>query len=662
MARYIHFYRKSLTFAQIFNNGPSYSTRNVLFSTNKYLYNTRGFHTFGLLNNEENNEKNQSSISIKQLYRTESAELNDIVRKVVSNVQKDEINAAIEIYNEWNQKNGFDDFVFLTLVNGLLKCKRIDEAKQIVTQFDSNSLKSRSNKDTHMILCSIFDSLSDHSDLNDMIWFVDNLIFSRKHVNRRVLEIIIKNVLRKHKDVDATFNLFDRIAQQFHVTPLSLVLTCELIKLNDIEKLEKLLEIISKLHGQVNGFYDMAFAFTICGRIDQAKRIFCSLETQDSNRFEYFINNLKLRRQVENLRNLLAATANCVSKECRANMYSALLELCAYEHNPRKIIANVCSAMNEEQIIPTDESIQKIRKLMKRTNSEIPKTWIQIQPNTDNTEVKLQALLNENNIQEANTILYDSLNSETPIQRNIMRYCLLRNAESGSIAIFDDLKLKFDSQTKIQLKFYTYECAAYIKAGKSEEYMKIIRNAKSGMDSKELAVSISERVIDMIESNPNIYEEYKDIALNFADKDVVKPICLAWIYNFVNNKNTSDNEMIWNTYLKRHPTIVCNQVTKILFQRNEGEKLRVFLNLDNLNKKYIAKSELGKAYSSLFDNLFYKGDYDTIIEELHKAILFLSLKDFKSNTLNRIKLGPDEFSKQFWSVINNSGNYIQSKK
>lgn len=112
--------------------------------------------------------------------------------------------------------------------------------------------------------------------------------------------------------------------------------------------------------------------------------------------------------------------------------------------------------------------------------------------------------------------------------------------------------------------------------------------------------------------------------------------------------------MIWDKYLKRHPTIVCNQVTKILFQRKETEKLRLFLNSDKLNKKFIVKSELGKAYSCLFDDLFFKGDYDTIIEELNQAITFLSLKDFKPNTLNRIKLGPAEFSKRFWSVINNS--------
>lgn len=462
------------------------------------------------MKSKENSKKNQPNApEVKQLHHIKSSE-SSVVEKIVENIQNGNIDAAIKIYNARNQNNSFIgiDFAFLTLVNGLLKLKRIDEAKQTVTQFNISNLKLASNKDTHMVLCSIFDSLSNHSDLNDLIWFVDNLIFIQKRCDRKVLEIIIKSFL-KHKNLDVTLELFGRMAQEFNATPYNRMITCELIKLDDIEKLEKLFAIVSKLHGQVNAFYDMAFAFTICGRIDQAKRIFCSLESEDLNKFEYFIDNLKLRQQVENLRNLLAATENCVSEECRAKMYSALLELCAYGNNANETIANICLAMNKEQIIPTDESIHKIIKLMKRTNNEIPKTWQQNQSNANNSEGRLQTFLNENNIQQANVILYDSLHSGIPLPRSIMKYCLSKNAESGNIAIFDDLMLKFDMQTKAQLKFYTYECEAFINAGKSEEYMKIIRSAKGRQNLKELAVSIPERVIHMIESNPSIYEECK---------------------------------------------------------------------------------------------------------------------------------------------------------
>lgn len=474
-----------------------------------FVYSSRsshGFHTFIQLNSQENDKKSTAT-SMKQLYATKTTKSGDAKRQFDANIQMGNINAAKEIYKEWNQKDGFHETPFLTLVNGLLKFKRIDEAKEIITEFKSNGLKSRTTSDPDAILCRIFDSLGNYADIDDLLWFVDNLIFNRERVNRQVLEIIIKSVLWKHRDLDATFNLFDRMACQFRTTPLMLVINCELIKLGDTERLEKLLTIATNLHGKVNSFYDMAFAFTICGRIDQAKRIFESLETEDAHKIESFINNLKMRRKVKDLNNLLVATENYVSKENRAKIFSALLELYAYENDADKDIVTICSAMEKEEILPTDESINKIVKLMQRKNIEIPKAWLQMQTNVNHLESKLQALLGENNMQEANKMLYDSLKSGTPLERNVMRYCLLKNGENGNITIFEDLKPQLDLPTKIQLKFYTYECQAYIKSGKSGDYMKILRTATKSGDLKELAVTISDHVIDMIESNPAIYDE-----------------------------------------------------------------------------------------------------------------------------------------------------------
>lgn len=149
------------------------------------------------------------------------------------------------------------------------------------------------------------------------------------------------------------------------------------------------------------------------------------------------------------------------------------------------------------------------------------------------------------------------------------------------------------------------------------------------------------------------------LAEDFAGKGIIKPICLAWIYNFIHDRNSADNDTIWNKYLYCHPTIVCNQVAKILFKRKEIEKLRQYLNFKNVQKPLILSAELGKAYSCLFEGLLYKGDNDAIIDELQKSLLFLSVKDFRPNTLNKIKFGSPELSERFWSVINNSPKVIE---
>lgn len=112
--------------------------------------------------------------------------------------------------------------------------------------------------------------------------------------------------------------------------------------------------------------------------------------------------------------------------------------------------------------------------------------------------------------------------------------------------------------------------------------------------------------------------------------------------------------MIWQKYLKYHGTILCNVFTKLLLYREQSEKLREFLNYDQLDKNRILKVELGKAYSILFDKLYYAADYNGIIDELKKMVPILPLKYLKSNTVNRLKFGPPEFKEQFWRVINNA--------
>lgn len=112
--------------------------------------------------------------------------------------------------------------------------------------------------------------------------------------------------------------------------------------------------------------------------------------------------------------------------------------------------------------------------------------------------------------------------------------------------------------------------------------------------------------------------------------------------------------MIFNKYLKYRGTILCKIFTKLLVYRKNTEKLREFLNYDQLDKNRIIKAELGNAYSVLFDQLYFDDDYNGILDELKRMVPILSIKYLNLNTVNRLKFGPPEFKEQFWRVINNA--------
>lgn len=125
-------------------------------------------------------------------------------------------------------------------------------------------------------------------------------------------------------------------------------------------------------------------------------------------------------------------------------------------------------------------------------------------------------------------------------------------------------------------------------------------------------------------------------------------MCFAWLYNFINNTNTEKNTEIWNKYINRHTTVACKTIPMILFQRKDTEKLRKFINL--VGKKHTAPSELGKAYSYLFDLLLYEKNHDALLTEIDCATKYVTFKDFSPNTLKRIK--SSSISQQFWTIVN----------
>lgn len=74
-------------------------------------------------------------------------------------------------------------------------------------------------------------------------------------------------------DLDKALEVFEWCCAKYRATPLKNELTCKLIELEDAEKLQKLTDLSTAVHGEINSLYDLVFAFVECGRIRQARKI-----------------------------------------------------------------------------------------------------------------------------------------------------------------------------------------------------------------------------------------------------------------------------------------------------------------------------------------------------------------------------------------------------
>lgn len=73
--------------------------------------------------------------------------------------------------------------------------------------------------------------------------------------------------------MDGALTEFERCVNEFNTTPLKQELFCRFIKAEDPERLQKVLDLSTKQHGEVNSLYDLVFAFLECGKVRQAKKI-----------------------------------------------------------------------------------------------------------------------------------------------------------------------------------------------------------------------------------------------------------------------------------------------------------------------------------------------------------------------------------------------------
>ena len=73
--------------------------------------------------------------------------------------------------------------------------------------------------------------------------------------------------------MDAALAEFERCVNEFNATPFKQELFCRFIKNEDPDRLQKVLDLSTKQHGEVNSLYDLVFAFLECGKVRQAKKI-----------------------------------------------------------------------------------------------------------------------------------------------------------------------------------------------------------------------------------------------------------------------------------------------------------------------------------------------------------------------------------------------------
>lgn len=150
-----------------------------------------------------------------------------------------------------------------------------------------------------------------------------------------------------------------------------------MIQAEDAASLQKLTDLSTDIHGEVNSLYDLVFSFVECGRIRQARKI---LETPGLRTRPQRINSACERYRQEGLvlplEGLMEATKDLNHIDRGEICYSLLLSYIK-DVQPDKALG-LWTKMQEEDIAPNDQFMRKLGDFLKSQNIDVPFTMPEV--------------------------------------------------------------------------------------------------------------------------------------------------------------------------------------------------------------------------------------------------------------------------------------------
>ncbi|KAL7040341.1 hypothetical protein ACKWTF_000363 [Chironomus riparius] len=304
-----------------------------------------------------------------------------------SNNKADE---AFKIFNQIKAEDKdfeLDDVKTIKLMQALVNNEKIDEAIKFLEANKRAEIPDANGFQYNIACWRLLNTLAEKGDtvrLNDLF----NALISNNYAtaNNILLGPLIKVHIVKNEIKEAV-EKFEEICQKHRATPWKNELACKLIQAEDALSLQKITDLSTEIHGEVNSLYDLVFSFIECGRIRQARKILETpgLRTRTYNRFGTVCERYAEEGKPVILEGLVEATKD-LNHIDRSEIYYNLLQTYIKDKSVDKSL-ELWTKMQEEDITASDALMTKLADFLKSENAEVPF----VVPQTENAQPKKKA-------------------------------------------------------------------------------------------------------------------------------------------------------------------------------------------------------------------------------------------------------------------------------
>lgn len=335
-------------------------------------------------------------------------------------------------------------------------------------------------------------------------------------LNRQIIEpvnTLLGPLVKVHlvnDNLEKALEVFEECCSRYRATPFKYELACKLIQNEDAENLQKITDLSTTIHGEVNSLYDLVFAFIECGRIRQARKI---LETPGMQgrpqKINFVCERYRQEGMVRQLEDLKEATKD-LSHIDRSDIYYQLLMSYIKQEDIDKALG-LWTQLQEEDVLPTDQFLFTLGNFLKERNisvpfitpqpvakqeaeeeKKIPKKvsiykeklssgdldWVLAAHQNQSTafsdsdrSLLIEKLVQSGRLEDAKAVALFVLNKNSKPAYKVFRFLLNKLALAGDVEGLEEISRKLSDQDKKLLSFDNRVCNANMIAGRTEEYL-----------------------------------------------------------------------------------------------------------------------------------------------------------------------------------------------
>ncbi|KAF2359625.1 Pentatricopeptide repeat [Trinorchestia longiramus] len=440
--------------------------------------------------------------------------------------------------------------------------------------------------------------------------------------SRRLFNPIVRAYLVKG-DLDAAWASVVECKSNYNIIPFRKSLARELIKREDTNKLQQLVDMATDLYGEHNSLFDLACFFVDEERVKEAKRV---LETPGlrvrsesvSEICKYYLRE----KQTKRIEDLLAASAG--TSIDRRFVYEYLLEAYSKSRPRHPKLLEYEKLLEDGKL---DEALSLHTELLSAEDEDLV-----VKPRHSFTLAK--KLLDVGRLDDTIKIF-----QESPAMRKrnsgLLRTIAKRLAELNDYDRFEDFFTNYRSQDDGYLAVQLCKTAG--RSNQAERCFNTIEKILNEVSSDTKRFSHlfpSSGLLWLVKKDPSLMTRLETLSDKMKSKGVVKGIETLWGYHFIEG-NTEEAKKLSEEVKDGNAFDLC---VPVLHYCRETQDVLVAQNLLSYIKENLANSDTAVAatYNCIIDILCQKNKPREALKTLEESQKSINLKSINAATLKTL--------------------------